>query len=75
MFEKDVSIEEFLNRVGPGEIKLQAQGLWDVPHPWLNLFVPKSRISDFDDGVFKNIVLGSNISTGIVLVYPMNRNK
>lgn len=74
-FEKDVSYIEFLNRVRSGELKLQSQGLWDVPHPWLNLFVPKSRIADFNNGVFKKIVLERNITTGPVLIYPMNRNK
>ncbi|XVF48994.1 hypothetical protein PTKIN_Ptkin03bG0233000 [Pterospermum kingtungense] len=75
MFEKDVLYVEFLNRVRSGELKLRSQGLWDVPHPWLNLFIPKSRIADFNDGVFKGIVLARNITTGPVLVYPMNRNK
>ncbi|XP_014500389.1 cytokinin dehydrogenase 3 [Vigna radiata var. radiata] len=74
-YEKDVSYVEFLNRVRSGELKLQSQGLWDVPHPWLNLFIPKSQIMDFDSGVFKNIILKRNITTGPVLVYPMNRNK
>ncbi|XP_041005539.1 cytokinin dehydrogenase 3-like [Juglans microcarpa x Juglans regia] len=74
-FEKDVSYVDFLNRVRSGELKLQSQGLWDVPHPWSNLFVPKSRISDFNSGVFKDIVLKRNITTGPVLVYPMNRSK
>ncbi|KAK7411929.1 hypothetical protein VNO78_03373 [Psophocarpus tetragonolobus] len=74
-YEKDVSYVEFLNRVRSGELKLQSQGLWDVPHPWLNLFIPKSQIKDFDSGVFKNIILKRNITTGPVLVYPMNRHK
>ncbi|KAK7329022.1 hypothetical protein VNO77_23167 [Canavalia gladiata] len=74
-YEKDVSYVEFLNRVRSGELKLQSQGLWDVPHPWLNLFIPKSQIMDFDSGVFKNIILKRNITTGPVLVYPMNRNR
>ncbi|GAV78492.1 FAD_binding_4 domain-containing protein/Cytokin-bind domain-containing protein [Cephalotus follicularis] len=75
MFEKDVSFVKFLDRVRSGEKKLQSQGLWEVPHPWLNLFVPKSRIIDFDSGVFKDIVLKRNITTGPVLVYPMNHEK
>lgn len=75
MFGNDVSYVEFLNRVRTGELELQSQGLWDVPHPWLNMFIPKSRISDFDLGVFKDIVLKKNITTGPVLVYPMNRSK
>ncbi|KAL2327206.1 hypothetical protein Fmac_020633 [Flemingia macrophylla] len=74
-YEKDVSYVEFLNRVRSGELKLQSQGLWDVPHPWLNLFIPKSQIMDFDSAIFKNIILKRNITTGPVLVYPMNRNK
>ncbi|KAI9192566.1 hypothetical protein LWI28_024814 [Acer negundo] len=75
MFKRDVSYVEFLDRVRSGELKLESQGLWEVPHPWLNLFLPKSRILDFNEGVFKDIVLKSNITTGPVLVYPMNRNK
>lgn len=74
-YEKNVSFAEFLNRVRSGELKLQSQGLWDVPHPWLNMFIPKSRITDFDSGVFKDIILRQNITTGPVLVYPMNRSK
>ncbi|KAF8034126.1 hypothetical protein BT93_C0413 [Corymbia citriodora subsp. variegata] len=75
MFQKDIAYVDFLDRVREGELKLTAQGLWDVPHPWLNLFVPKSRIADFNDGVFKNIVLKRNITTGTILIYPMSRNK
>ncbi|KAF8406882.1 hypothetical protein HHK36_006003 [Tetracentron sinense] len=75
IFAKDVSYIDFLNRVRSGELKLQSQGLWDVPHPWLNLFVPRSQILDFDSGVFKGIILKQNKTTGPILVYPLNRNK
>ncbi|KAJ1433400.1 Oxygen oxidoreductase covalent FAD-binding site [Sesbania bispinosa] len=75
-YEKNVTYVEFLNRVRSGELKLQSQGLWDVPHPWLNLFIPKSQILDFNSGVFKDIILKRNITAGsLVLVYPMNRSK
>ncbi|XP_057752351.1 cytokinin dehydrogenase 3-like [Arachis stenosperma] len=74
-YEKKVSYVEFLNRVRSGELKLQSQRQWDVPHPWLNLFIPKSQIMDFDSGVFKNIIFRRNITTGPVLIYPMNRSK
>ncbi|KAE8658173.1 Cytokinin dehydrogenase 4 [Hibiscus syriacus] len=75
LFEKDVGYVEFLNRVRSEELKLRSKGIWDVPHPWLNLFIPKSRMSDFNDGVFKGIVLQRKITTGPLLLYPMNRNK
>ncbi|CAL0325531.1 unnamed protein product [Lupinus luteus] len=49
-YEKDVTFVEFLNRVRSGELKLDSQGLWNVPHPWLNLFIPRSQIMDFNSG-------------------------
>ncbi|XP_010024208.2 cytokinin dehydrogenase 3 [Eucalyptus grandis] len=75
LFQKDVGYVDFLNRVRAEELTLRELGLWNVPHPWLNLFVPKSRIADFNTGVFKNIVLRKNITTGPVLIYPMNNDK
>ncbi|RDX68502.1 Cytokinin dehydrogenase 4, partial [Mucuna pruriens] len=75
MFEKDALYEEFLDRVHATELAAASQGLWDVPHPWLSIFVPRSRISDFNEGVFKGIILKQNITVGLSLVYPTNRNK
>ncbi|RDX95513.1 Cytokinin dehydrogenase 3, partial [Mucuna pruriens] len=64
MFEKNASYVEFLDRVHAAELVANSQGLWEVPHPWLNIFVPRSRISDFNEGVFKGIILKQNITTG-----------
>lgn len=75
VFEKDVSFFDFLNRVRSGEVKLRQKGLWDVPHPWLNLFVPKSRILDFNVGVFVDIILRQNKTSGPILVYPTNKSR
>ena len=73
VFTTDLPYVDFLNRVHKAELKLRSKGLWDVPHPWLNLFVPKSRIDDFDKGVFKGIL--GNKTSGPILIYPMNKNK
>ncbi|XP_020585084.1 cytokinin dehydrogenase 3-like [Phalaenopsis equestris] len=73
-FRNDVSYMKFLNRVHEGELKLRAMGLWDVPHPWLNLFVSKSNILDFHNGVFKGI-MKANTTMGPILVYPTKRSK
>ncbi|XP_042516486.1 LOW QUALITY PROTEIN: cytokinin dehydrogenase 5-like [Macadamia integrifolia] len=73
VFTTDLPYVDFLDRVHKAELKLRSKGLWDVPHPWLNLFVPKSRIDGFDQGVFKGI-LGDKTS-GPILIYPMNKNK
>ncbi|MBA0623512.1 hypothetical protein Godav_008972 [Gossypium davidsonii] len=53
VFTTDMPYVDFLDRVHKAELKLRSKGLWEVPHPWLNLFVPKSKIADFDKGVFK----------------------
>jgi len=74
-FEKDVAFLDFLNRIRVAELQLREQGLWNIPHPWLDLFVPKSRMADINTGIFKDIALKNNITTGCVLIYPMNKNK
>ncbi|KAM3215980.1 hypothetical protein P3L10_025420 [Capsicum annuum] len=75
MFKKDATFVEFLNRVRSGELELQSKGMWDVPHPWLNLFVPKSSIMDFNVAVFVDIILRQNKANGPILVYPTCRKK
>ncbi|PWA67666.1 cytokinin oxidase 3 [Artemisia annua] len=75
IFNKVASLFDFLNRVRAEELLLTTLGLWDVPHPWLNLFVPRSRIMDFNQGVFVDIVKNQSESAGPFLVYPINRKK
>ncbi|XP_051223747.1 cytokinin dehydrogenase 2 [Lolium perenne] len=75
-FVQDVSYVGFLDRVRDGELKLRATGLWEVPHPWLNLFLPRSHVLDFAAGVFHGILRrGTTGASGPVLIYPMNRNR
>lgn len=71
LFMSEVPYIEFLDRVHSAEIKLRSKGLWDLPHPWLNLLVPKSKIHKFAEVVFGNILRDTN--NGPVLVYPMNK--
>ncbi|CAN8317857.1 unnamed protein product [Cochlearia groenlandica] len=73
LFSTEVPYIEFLDRVHIAEIKLRAKGLWEVPHPWLNLLVPKSRIFDFATEVFNNILTSNN--NGPILIYPVNQSK
>ncbi|KZV46318.1 cytokinin dehydrogenase 3 [Dorcoceras hygrometricum] len=70
IFKKDVPVIDFLNRVAIGDDhKSEA-------HPWLNLFVPKSAILDFNDAVFVHIMRRHNHTTsGPILFYPFNRIK
>ncbi|XP_042456345.1 cytokinin dehydrogenase 4-like [Zingiber officinale] len=73
LFQSEVSYLEFLDRVHVSEVKLRSKGLWEIPHPWLNLFVPRTRIKDFAEGVFGKILTDSN--NGPILLYPLNRSK
>ncbi|KAL8493915.1 hypothetical protein ACS0TY_024899 [Phlomoides rotata] len=73
LFSSEVSYVDFLDRVHVSEIKLQEKGLWDVPHPWLNLLVPRSKIHEFAQEVFGNIV--KDTSNGPVLIYPVNKSR
>lgn len=72
-FEVDVSYMDFLLRVKKAEQQATASGIWEAPHPWLNLFVSKRDIADFDRTVFKKILKGG--IGGPMLVYPVLRNR
>lgn len=73
LFLSDVTYVEFLDRVHVSEVKLRSKGLWEVPHPWLNLFIPGSKIHNFADEVFGNIL--TETSNGPILIYPVNKSK
>ncbi|XP_073132266.1 cytokinin dehydrogenase 1-like [Henckelia pumila] len=73
VFISEVAYPDFLDRVHQSEMKLREKGLWEVPHPWLNLFIPRSRIHEFSEEVFGNIV--RDTSNGPVLIYPVNKSR
>ncbi|XP_039028267.1 cytokinin dehydrogenase 7-like [Hibiscus syriacus] len=72
-FEVNVSYMEFILRVKQVEEHAKANGIWDSPHPWLNIFVSKSSIVDFDRTVFKKM-LKDGVG-GPMLIYPLLRSK
>ncbi|KAI9169219.1 hypothetical protein LWI28_027483 [Acer negundo] len=73
LFLSEVSYIQFLDRVHVSEVKLRSKGLWEVPHPWLNLLIPRSKIHNFAEEVFSNIL--TDTSNGPILIYPVNRSK
>ena len=73
LFISDVSYVEFLDRVHVSEMKLREIGMWEVPHPWLNLLIPKSSINEFAQEVFGNIL--ADTSNGPVLIYPVDKSR
>ncbi|KAJ3686519.1 hypothetical protein LUZ61_015683 [Rhynchospora tenuis] len=73
-FRTDLPLLNFLNRLYYIQLKQTPLGLWYVPHPWLDLFVPKSKVLEFDSRIFKSILNGST-TAGTILIFPMNRTK
>ncbi|KAI3443628.1 hypothetical protein Pfo_000293 [Paulownia fortunei] len=71
IFSTDVSLFDFLSRVG----NLDNQKGPLESHPWLNLFVPKSRIFDFNAGVLATMIPRLNETSGLFILYPFNRKK
>ncbi|XP_073047100.1 cytokinin dehydrogenase 3-like isoform X1 [Primulina eburnea] len=75
IFKKDVSFVDFLSRVGSIDSTQSTEEEKIEAHPWLNLFVPKSRVSDFNTGVLLNIIHRCNLISGPILFYPLSRKK
>ncbi|XXG60259.1 hypothetical protein AAC387_Pa04g2213 [Persea americana] len=73
IYSEEVSYFDFLNRVRMEELNLRSKGLWDVPHPWLNMFVPKSGIDQYRDLLLENI--SPSTFDGHILIYPILRDK
>lgn len=69
-YSVQVAYLDFLNRVRMEEESLRSRGLWDVPHPWLNLFVPRHGVALFKDLLMDTITQGDFEFEGPVLVYP-----
>ncbi|XP_008813776.2 cytokinin dehydrogenase 3-like [Phoenix dactylifera] len=73
IYSVEVSYFDFLNRVRMEEMELRRRGVWDIPHPWLNMFVPKSGIKEFRDLLMENI--SPQDFEGPILIYPLLREK
>ncbi|XXG53106.1 hypothetical protein AAC387_Pa03g1257 [Persea americana] len=73
LFTSEVTYLEFLDRVHDSEMKLRSKGLWEIPHPWLNLLIPRTQIHNFAQEVFGSIL--KDHSSGPILIYPLNKSK
>ncbi|ERN11229.1 cytokinin dehydrogenase 7 [Amborella trichopoda] len=72
-FSCDLTYYDFLQRVKSNEEAAKANGTWDAPHPWLNLFISSKNIQEFDSKVFNKIL--KNGIGGSILVYPLIKSK
>ncbi|KAF5196810.1 Cytokinin dehydrogenase [Thalictrum thalictroides] len=70
----EVAYFDFLNRVNVEEVNLRRRNLWNVAHPWLNMFVPKTGISKFRDLMLQTISASPTFE-GPILLYPILKDK
>ena len=71
--KSDVSHFDFCNRLAPVVAFLKGAGLWAFPHPWLNLFLPRSRAQALIDSVLSTTT-DADMGGGPILIYPVTRS-
>ena len=73
-FDGGIDILEFSyfdwqNRLAIVVTELQENGVWQYPHPWLNLFLPGSQVKSYVDSVLQTLT-ASEVRDPILL-YPL----
>ncbi|PTL85784.1 FAD-binding protein [Vitiosangium sp. GDMCC 1.1324] len=67
----DESYFDFANRLAPVVELLKQIGIWDYPHPWLNLFVPECDAVRFVQSVLSRTT-EADMGQGPILLYPFH---
>jgi cytokinin dehydrogenase len=70
---QDMSYFDYLNRLAPLIAFLRQVGAWDLPHPWVNLFVPAASALTLIGETLANLV-AEDVGQGPILIYPFNRD-
>jgi cytokinin dehydrogenase len=65
---------DWANRLAPLIAGLQAAGLWSVPHPWIDLFLPAAAVIELVPSVLSEL-RPEEIGVGPILFYPFPRDK
>lgn len=69
---QDMSYFNYLNRLAPLIAFLRQIGVWDLPHPWVNLFVPAANAQTLIGETLATLTV-DDIGQGPILIYPFNR--
>ncbi len=70
---QDMTYFDYLNRLAPLVAFLRQIGVWDFPHPWVNLFVPAANAETFIGETLANLTV-DDVGQGPILIYPFNRD-
>jgi len=66
---EDRSFFDFANRLEPIVELLKQLGLWQLPHPWFDMFVPGREAPAFIQAVL-DLETAATIGPGVILIYP-----
>ncbi len=69
---EDLSHFDFANRLAPLIEFLKAIGVWQLPHPWIDMFVPGSQAASFVQNTLDQTTL-DDMGGGPILIYPFKR--
>jgi len=69
---QDMTYFDYLNRLASLVAFLRQIGVWDLPHPWVNLFVPAANAQTLIGETLSNLSV-DDIGQGPILIYPFNR--
>lgn len=70
----DYTYLQWVNRVDFAVEQLKAAGLWETPHPWLDLFLPDSEIEAYVTSVLATLT-PADVGAGLQLLYPFKRQR
>lgn len=70
----DATYFDFANRLAPLLAFLESVGAMDLPHPWIDQFVPGSGAVDYVESCLSQIT-PADTGNGPILIYPFNRSK
>ncbi|ATB37881.1 cytokinin oxidase [Cystobacter fuscus] len=65
----DSSYFDFANRLAPLVAMLQQLGIWEFPHPWMDMFVPARSTAAFVEEVLSQTT-EADMGQGPILLYP-----
>lgn len=71
----DRSFFDFANRLAPIVELLLQLGLWQLPHPWFDMFVPGPEAPSFIQGVLDQETTETMGPESVILIYPFLKSK
>lgn len=70
---QDMTYFDYLNRLAPLVEFLRQIGVWALPHPWVNLFIPAANAQTLIGETLANLTV-DDVGQGPILIYPFNRD-